>query len=292
MEKLTKILTTFSETTNLIVLFLVCVIICAAGQYRSFGFIEWGTFKLSFDFIFFIALVGAITSSLILLWKILVRCCLKVKKSLANFFMLKTLKNCTPEEKNFLYNRLYENDNEFKIDMDQDSYFYREETIDLFRGGSVFKLYRHPFDTKKKVIKFLRQLENKKILQIFDNKSMIIPIPVWKLLTKNTDKIFKNFVPLVITPTEDKIKLAKITYTTFPKKLKDILRRIMLAPSSEYPNVKILDRQLASQTNMLQMYQLFNEFKVEHLPNVSIVTLTTDLYFILETILKEDVDAE
>lgn len=225
-----------------------------------------------------------------LLTKIMLSLFKKIKEFFVNKNLLKTLKNCTAEEKDFLYNRLYENDNERSIEMNRDSYFYKEKQTSQFGYPFTYELYKKQFNTKEKVIKFLRQLENKGIIQAHDNKSMIIPMPVWNLLTKKADEIFKNFLPLPITPTEDKIKWAKITYNAISKEHKDILRKIMLSPSSEYLNIKVLSSELASQANLLKMYPLFKEFQVDF--NACIAIFSPDLYSILDTILKEEANAE
>ena len=171
------------NTKNLIIFAITCIVICFVGKYRDFDFVEIGSFKLSFDFMFFVALVGATVSSIILIWKILgvffswIRGCI----------LLKTLKNCTPEEKDFLHNRVYENGNELRIDMYSDSYFYKRDENSF--GYRVY-LYKEKFNTKEKVGLFLRQLENKKIIKNFGNQDMIIPVPVWNVLVKHADEIF------------------------------------------------------------------------------------------------------
>ena len=171
---------------NLIIFAITCIVICFVGKYRDFDFVEIGSFKLSFDFMFFVALVGATVSSIILIWRIL-----SILFSwIRSFSILKTLKNCTPEEKDFLYNRVYENGNELQIDMNSDAYFYK---TDATTYEDKLHLYKKEFNTKEKVIKFLRQLENKKIIKNFGNQSMTIPPFVWNVLVKHADEIFKNF---------------------------------------------------------------------------------------------------
>ncbi|MBR5129870.1 MAG: hypothetical protein IKV03_01410 [Alphaproteobacteria bacterium] len=125
-----------------------------------------------------------------LLTKIMLSLFKKIKDFFVNKNLLKTLKNCTPEEKDFLYSRIYENDNELSIEMNYDSYFYKKKQMSKFGGGFTFNLYKKQFNTKEKVIKFLRQLENKKIIQCHGNRSMIIPTPIWNILVKNADIIF------------------------------------------------------------------------------------------------------
>lgn len=174
-------------TKNLIIFDITCLVICLVGKYRDFDFVEIGSFKLSFDFIFFAALVGAVVSSVVLIWRGLDIFFSWIK----SFSILKKLKNCTPEEKDFLYNRVYENDNEHVIDMNRDSYFYVYECDG--QGGVTDILYKQTYSTKEKVIKFLRQLENKKIIKNHGNQSMIIPPYVWNVLVKNTDEIFRDF---------------------------------------------------------------------------------------------------
>ncbi len=175
------------NTKNLIIFAITCIVICFVGKYRDFDFVEIGSFKLSFDFMFFVALVGAVVSSVILSGKILGIFFSWIR----GFSILKTLKNCTPEEKNFLYNRVYENGNELQIEMNSDEYFYVYE-FDGY-GGVMYSLYKQTYDTKEKVIKFLRQLENKKIIKNYGNQSMIIPSCVWNVLVKYADEIFKDF---------------------------------------------------------------------------------------------------
>jgi hypothetical protein len=36
-------------------------------------------------------------------------------------------------------------------------------------------------------------LENKKIIKNFGNQDMTIPVPVWNVLVKHADEIFKDF---------------------------------------------------------------------------------------------------
>ena len=80
----------------------------------------------------------------------------KIKNYFVSKKILKTLKNCSSEEKDFLYNRVYENNNELQIDMDRDTYFYEKKLISRYGGGFTYELYKGNFDDKEKVIKFLR----------------------------------------------------------------------------------------------------------------------------------------
>ena len=257
---------------------------CLVGKYRDFDFVEIGTFKLSFDFMFFVALVGATVSSIILMGKVYSI----VFPWIKGLLLLHTIKNCSSEEKDFLYNRVYENGNELQIDMNSDAYFYKQD-----ERTTTYHLvcYKRVFDTKSKVIKFLRQLEKKKVIENSGNQHMVIPQQVWNILTKNSNKIFKNFTPLPIEPIEEKIKWAKILYGTVSKEHKDILRKIISSPFSEYRNVKVLSNELASQANILKIYPLFDEFRIDFLSNACIAIFSPDLYSILDTILKEELNA-
>lgn len=224
-----------------------------------------------------------------LLKKIVLSLFKKIKEFFVNKNLLKTLKNCTPEEKDFLYNRVYENGNELQIDMNSDAYFYKQD-----ERTTTYHLvcYKRVFDTKSKVIKFLRQLEKKKIIKNFGNQHMIIPERVWDILIKNANEIFKDFNPLPIEPTEDRIKCAKILYSTVSAEHKALLRHIISSPSAEYKNIKILTPELASQAMMLKIYALFKDFQVDFLSNERIATFLPELYNILEIILKEEDNAE
>lgn len=181
-----KIFELLKNTKNLVIFSITCAVVCVVGKYRDFDFVEMGSFKLSFDFVFFFSLVGVVVSSLVLMWKILYRCYSWIK----NLYILYILKNCTSQEKDFLYNRVYENDNELSIEMNYDGYFYKKKRVSQFSGSFTYELYKKQFNTKEKVIKFLRQLENKKIIQYHGNKSMIIPISVWTILVKYASEIF------------------------------------------------------------------------------------------------------
>lgn len=272
------------NTKSLIIFAITCIVVCFVGKYRDFDFVEVGTFKLSFDFMFFAALVGAVVSSVILVWKTVGLFFSWIK----SFSLLKILKNCTPEEKDFLYNRVYANGNELHIDMNSDCYFYEEKP--LLRGGFTYNFYRQEFDTKEKVIKFLRQLEIKDIIRNGGNQSMVIPQQVWSVLVKNSDKIFNKFQPLPIFPTVETVKCSRILYNTMSKEHKIILKKIMNAPSTEYINVKVLDNVLASQANLLKQYVLLNDFQVDFLANVCMATFPSKLYTTLEILLNEDND--
>ncbi len=193
-----KIFELLKNTKNLIIFAITCIVVCIVGEYRNFDFVEIGSFKLSFDFMFFVALVGAVVSSTILIWKILSIFFSWVR----GFSILKTLINCSNEEKDFLYNRVYENGNERQIDMNHDKYFYK----DVCNIGDIWdtnrELYKNRFNTKEKTMKFIRQLENKGIIKNYGNQSMTIPLQVWNILIKYADEIFKGFTPLPIEPTE------------------------------------------------------------------------------------------
>lgn len=258
---------------------------CFVGKYRDFDFVEIGTFKLSFDFMFFIALVGATVSSIILIWKV----CVVVFSWINGLLLLHTIKNCSSEEKDFLYNRVYENGNELQISINSDRYFYQ---IDEQSSTHNLLFYKGRFDSKFKIMLFLRQLEKKKIIKNFGNQHMIIPERVWDILIKNANEIFKDFNPLPIEPTEDKIKWAKILYSTVSAEHKALLRHIISSPSAEYKNIKILTPELASQAIMLKIYALFKDFQVDFSSNERIATFLPELYSILEIILKEENNAE
>ena len=126
------------------------------------------------------------------LWKMI-----KVKLScIYNYFkrkqILKILLNLTRQEKQFLYNRIYENANELQIDMRGDSYFYEQD-----KNTNVYKLvlYKKEFNTTGKVGIFLRNLEKKAILENAGNQTMRIPKIVWDVLIKNSDDIFISLKP-------------------------------------------------------------------------------------------------
>ena len=72
--------------------------------------------------------------------------------------------------------------------MNRDDYFYLYECDGY--GETTYSLYKEYFDTKEKVIKFLRQLENKQIIRNYGNQSMIISSLVWDILIKHADEIF------------------------------------------------------------------------------------------------------
>lgn len=183
-----KILEIFKDTKNLILLSITCLIVCMVGTYRNFGFVEIGSFKLTFDFMFFVVLVVFIISIVLLVWKMVYY-----------FYIIHILKTCTQIEKEFLYNRVYDNGNNLKINIKSDSYFY-------IRENYQWCLYKKDFETKNAVIKFLRQLENKNIIKRLDDTTMIIPEFVWNVLIKKADKIFENYGSSVTKPTDDDIK--------------------------------------------------------------------------------------
>ncbi|MBO5434340.1 hypothetical protein J6A31_00765, partial [bacterium] len=64
-----KIFELLKNPKNLIIFAITCIVVCIVGEYRNFDFVEIGSFKLSFDFMFFAALVGAVVSIVILIWK-------------------------------------------------------------------------------------------------------------------------------------------------------------------------------------------------------------------------------
>lgn len=214
---------------------------------------------------------------------------LSIKRYFSNKKLLKTLKNCSDDEKDFLYNRVYENGNELQISINSDRYFYQ---IDEQSSTHNLLFYKGRFDSKFKIMLFLRQLEKKKIIKNFGNQHMIIPERVWDILIKNANEIFKDFNPLPIEPTEDRIKWAKILYSTVSAEHKALLRHIISSPSAEYKNIKILTPELASQAMMLKIYALFKDFQVDSLTNACIATFLPELYNILEIILKEENNAE
>ena len=181
-----KLIELLKNTKNLIIFAITCIVVCIVGKYRDFNFVEIGSLKISFDFMFFVALVGAVVSTVILIGKILNIFFSKIR----GFALLHTLKNCTLEEKDFLYNRVYKNNNELQIDMCYDKYFY---AVDENSFNCKYWLYKENFNTKEKVIKFLRLLENKGIIKNYGNQSMIIPLQVWNILIKNADEIFKDY---------------------------------------------------------------------------------------------------
>ena len=178
----------FKDKNNCIIVAITCTIICIVGNYRDFDFVEIGSFKFSFNFIFFIALVFASVAWIVISLNLLNNFILFVYRKV----LLRRIKNCTPEEKDFLYNRVYKNGNELKIDINSDSYFYKKKSISKFGGGFTYELYKPHFDTPEKIIKFLRKLENKQIIKNFGNQSMTIPPLVWNVLIKNADKIFEE----------------------------------------------------------------------------------------------------
>ena len=177
----------FADTYKSTIAAITFTMVCIIGEYRSFSYIKWGNFELSFDVMYFFSLTSAI-----ILWTCLLGKGLKhLNASIHGKKILKTLKNCTQQEKKFLYNRIFENGNEVTIDLQTDSYFY-EKGDDVLRG-MFYELYKQQFSTKEKMLIFLRGLENKGILQNYGNQTMIIPQQVWDILVKNSDEIFKGF---------------------------------------------------------------------------------------------------
>ncbi len=172
----------FADTYKSTIAAITFTVVCIIGEYRSFSYIKWGNFELSFDVMYFFSLTSAI-----ILWTCLLGKGLKhLNTSRRGKQILKTLKNCTQQEKEFLYNRIFENDNDLIIDLQTDSYFYE-------RIGYKLLPSRRDFLTKEKILIFLRKLENKGILKSYGNQTMIIPQQVWDILVKNSDEIFKGF---------------------------------------------------------------------------------------------------
>lgn len=170
--------------------------------------------------------------------------------------------------------------------MNFDSYFYRNE--ELFGINNGKELYRYEFDTKEKVGKFLRELENKGLIKNFGNQTMIIPDHVWKILVKKYNKIFDGFSPILIRPTERKLKFCKVLYNTISCKHKKILKEIVNAPSSGYENVKIIDYNLLEEASDLKYYDLLKEIELTDTATVSMITFNKELYNILKIIINED----
>lgn len=157
-------------------------IVCIVSEYRNFSYIKWGDFELSFDVLYFFSLSAAI-----ILWTCLLGNGLKYLGLLIHKKnILKTLKDCTQQEKEFLYNRIFENNNGRDIDFRYDSYFYKHV------GYDTTEPYRCDLLTKEKILIFLRKLENKGILQSDSRHTMIIPQQVWDILVKYSDEIFKR----------------------------------------------------------------------------------------------------
>lgn len=163
-------------------------------QYICVGAVWSGVLYFGIDKQYLIPFVIASLGFAYLLEQILTKIILVIFHKIKAYFvankMLETLKNCTAEEKAFLYNRVYENGNELTIDINSDSYFYKMEP---FFGAITYNLYRKSFDTKEKIGLFLRQLEKKQIIKNFGNQSMTIPVPVWNVLVKHADEIFEDF---------------------------------------------------------------------------------------------------
>jgi len=176
----------FRDINICIIIAITSTVVCVVGKYRDFDFVEIGSFKLSFDFMFFVALVCASVA-----WILLSLCLIdKVFSFVYGKILLSRIKKTTRQEKDFLYNRVYNNGNELRIDMNDDPYFYKRGSID---DSYEIKLHKKNFNTKEKVIKFLRGLENKGIIKNYGNQSMIIPLQVWNILIKNADEIFKDY---------------------------------------------------------------------------------------------------
>lgn len=172
----------FSDAYKCIIVALTCTVVCIVGNYKNFGYVKFGSFELSFDFLFFVSLVLAIVC-----WTILAIACIQYGWFLIDRkILLNRLKKCTTQEKRFLYNRIFEKDNTRSIDFKDDSYFYKHV------GYNIKVPYRDDLVTKEKVLIFLRKLENKKILQSDGWQTMIIPQQVWDILVKNSDEIFKG----------------------------------------------------------------------------------------------------
>jgi len=175
----------FRDINICIIIAITSTVVCVVGKYRDFDFVEIGSFKLSFDFMFFVALVCASVA-----WILLSLCLIdKVFSFVYGKILLSRIKKATRQEKDFLYNRVYNNGNELMIDMNRDSYFYKESE----KWCVDKEFYKKSFNTKEKVIKFLRGLENKEIIKNYGNQSMIIPLQVWNILIKNADEIFKDY---------------------------------------------------------------------------------------------------
>ena len=172
----------FSDAYKCIIVALTCTVVCIVGNYRNFGYVKFGSFELSFDFLFFVSLVLAIVC-----WTILGIASLQYIFSLIHGeILLNRLKKCTAQEKRFLYNRIFGEHNARSIDFKEDSYFYQ------YVGYNTTVPYRDELVTKEKVLSFLCKLENKGILQSDGGQTMIIPQQVWDILVKNSDEIFKG----------------------------------------------------------------------------------------------------
>ena len=171
----------FTDAYKCIIVALTCTVVCIVGNYRNFGYVKFGSFELSFDFLFFVSLVLAIVC-----WTILAIACIQYGCFLiVGKILLNRLKKCTAQEKRFLYNRIFENGNDRSIDLQTEGYFYE-------RIGYKILPSRRDFHTKEKILIFLRKLENKGILQSRGNQTMIIPQQVWDILVKNSVEIFKG----------------------------------------------------------------------------------------------------
>ena len=176
----------FRDINICIIIAITSTVVCVVGKYRDFDFVEIGSFKLSFDFMFFVALVCASVA-----WILLSLCLIdKVFSFFYGKILLSRIKNATRQEKDFLYNRVYNNGNELRIDMNDDPYFYKHVTTNDYWGWMP---YKKDFNTKEKITKFLRLLENKGIIKNFGNQSMTIPLQVWNILVKYADEIFKDY---------------------------------------------------------------------------------------------------
>ncbi len=163
-------------------------------QYICVGAAWSGVLYFDIDKQYLIPFVIASLGFAYLLEQVITKIVLVIFRKAKDYFVakkiLKTLKKCTPEEKDFLYNRVYENGNELQIDMNTDSYFYKK----IFDWGEIiYEFCKDAYNTKEKIGLFLRQLEKKQIIKNFGNQSMTIPVPVWNVLVKHADEIFEDF---------------------------------------------------------------------------------------------------
>ena len=62
-----KILELLSKTSNLWIFAVTCTIICIFAEYKNFQILEFKDFKLSFDVVYFFAMVGSVVAWLVLL---------------------------------------------------------------------------------------------------------------------------------------------------------------------------------------------------------------------------------
>lgn len=56
-----------SKTSNLWIFAVICTVICFFAEYKQFDFLEYKDLRISFDFVYFFALVGSVVSWLILI---------------------------------------------------------------------------------------------------------------------------------------------------------------------------------------------------------------------------------